>query len=84
MNSNLTMFELTCNEGFYLDERTGVCLPQCGEWKFYSHNVERAINITVIVSAAIAITAGTIGLVLSCIRYKEMQVMNNIYTLYEH
>ena len=71
-NSNLTLFKRTCNEGFYYDESTGLCLPQCGKWKFYPDNVEMAVNITVIISAAIGTIAGAIGLVLSCIQYKQM------------
>ena len=68
-NSNLTG---NCTEGFYADEGTGVCRPQCGKWKFYSDNAEIAINIAVIISAAIGTIAGAIGLVLSCIQYKQM------------
>ena len=70
--NNLTMFERTCNEGFYINESTGLCLPQCGKWKVYPDNVEMAVNIAVILSAAIGTIAGAIGLVLSCIQYKQM------------
>ena len=68
-NSNLTR---ECNEGFYGDESTGVCLPQCGKWKFYPDNVEMVVDVIVIISGAIGTIAGVVGLVLSCIQYKQM------------
>ena len=71
-NSNLTICKRNCNEGFYCDEETGLCLPQCGKWKSYPDNVEMAINIAVIISATVGTIAGAVGLVLSCIQYKQM------------
>ena len=72
MNHTNSNCKRNCNEGFYCDEETGLCLPQCGKWKSYTDNVEMAINTAVIISATVGTIAGAVGLVLSCIQYKQM------------
>ena len=75
MNNTNSTLDQTCNEGFYRNESTGLCLPQCGKWKVYPDNIEMAVNSAVLVSAAIGTIAGAVGLLFSCIRYKQMYVI---------
>ena len=61
-----------CSEGFYIDENTGLCTPDCGVWEESPHNFVVGIDALVIISAVIGLLGGAVVLVFSCISYKRM------------
>ena len=70
--NNISKDQLLCNKGFYLNESIGICLPECGKWNLYSDSVETVLHTAMIISGSIGLIAGILGLVYSCIYYKQM------------
>ena len=65
-NSSLsTSGERVCSEGFYNNDTTGLCMPECGVSEGFPDAV-------VILSAVIGLLGGAVVLVFSCISYKRM------------
>ena len=64
--------ERVCSEGFYIDEDTGFCTPDCGVWEEFPHNFIVAIDAVMIISAVIGLLGVAAVLVFSCISYKRM------------
>ena len=62
----------TCSEGFYIDESTGLCIPECGVWEEFPHSFVVGVDAVVILSAIVYLLSGVAVLVLSCINYKRM------------
>jgi len=67
---------LQCQEGFSCSAmgNTSLCLPVCGHWAQYSRGTVVAIDVAIILSAAIGVIASVAVLVVSCIRWKRMYV----------
>ena len=61
-----------CSEGFYIDEDTGLCVPECGVWEEFPHSFLVGVDAVVILSALINLLSSIVILVLSCISYKRM------------
>ena len=61
-----------CSEGFYIDESTGLCIPECGVWEEFPHSFVVVVDALVILSAIVYLLSGVAVLVLSCINYKRM------------
>ena len=61
-----------CSEGFYINENTGLCVPECGVWEEFPHRFIVGINAVVILSGIVYFISGLVVLVLSCIRHKSM------------
>jgi len=61
---------MVCSEDFFLD--SGVCKPQCGQWKEFLHSTVVATDAVVIVSASIGFIVANTLLILSCIRYRKV------------
>ena len=61
-----------CNEGFYISENTGLCVPECGVWEEFPHSFVVGIDAVVIFSGIVYFLSGIAVLVLSCISYKRM------------
>ena len=61
-----------CNEGFYINESTGLCVPECGVWEEFPHSTVVGIDAVVILSGIVYFLSGLAVLVLSCINYKRM------------
>ena len=68
--TNDTNSTTVCSEDFFLD--SGVCKPQCGQWKEFPHSTVVATDAVVIVSTSIGFIVANTLLVLSCIRYKKV------------
>ena len=66
---NCTSTGRACREGFYCE--SGICLPRCDEWEQYPHAIVVAIDVIVILSAAVGLIAGIAVLILSCISWKR-------------
>ena len=62
----------TCSEGFYINESTGLCLPECGVWEQFPHSFVVAYDALAFLSVLIALLGSAVVLVLSCISYKKM------------
>ena len=65
---------LQCQEGFSCSAvgNTSLCLPVCGRWAQYSRGIVVAIDVVIILSAAICVIASIAVLVLSCIQWERM------------
>ena len=63
---------LTCSEGFYVSESTGLCRPECGVWEELPHSLIVGADVAIILSAIVYLLSGTAVLVLSCIYRKRM------------
>ena len=61
-----------CSEGFYINESTGLCIPECGVWEEFPHSFVVGFDVVVILSGVINLLGSTAVLVLSCISYKRM------------
>ena len=61
-----------CNEGFYISESTGLCVPECGVWEEFPHSFSVGIDALVILLGIVYLLSGSAVLVLSCINYKRM------------
>ena len=61
-----------CREGFYINETTGLCSPECGVWEEFPHGFIVGIDSVAILTAVINLLGSTVILVLSCISYKRM------------
>ena len=61
-----------CSEGFYINENTGLCTPECGVWEEFPHSFVVGIDAVVIFSGIVYFVSGLAVLVLSCINYKRM------------
>ena len=61
-----------CNEGFYISESTGLCVPECGVWEEFPHSTVVGVDAVVIFSGIVYFLSGLAVLVLSCINYKRM------------
>jgi len=68
--TNDTNSKTVCSEDFFLD--SGVCKPQCGQWKEFPHSTVVATDAVVIVSASIGFIVANTLLILSCIRYRKV------------
>ena len=63
---------------------TSLCLPVCGRWAQYPRGTVVAIDVVIILSAAICVIASIAVLVLSCIQWKRMYVWLNATSLYSN
>ena len=61
-----------CNEGFFINENTGLCVPECGVWEEFPHSFSVGIDAVVIFSGIVYFLSGLAVLVLSCINHKRM------------
>ena len=77
---------LQCQEGFSCSAmgNTSFCLPVCGRWAQYPRGTVVAIDVVIILSAAICVIASIAVLVLSCIQWKRMYVWLNVTSLYSN
>ena len=64
--------ERVCNEGFYINENTGLCTPECGVWEEFPHSFIVGVDAVVIFSEIVYFISGVAVLVLSCVSYKRM------------
>ena len=70
--SNSTNSSIVCSEDFYLD--SGVCKPQCGQWIQHPRNTVVTFQILLGVATSFGLTAASLVLIVSCIRYKKVWV----------
>ena len=63
---------LDCSVGFYQEEDSGRCLPECGVWQIYSNRLEIGIKVLMLLLTSVGIVAGAIVLVIACIQHKKM------------
>ena len=61
-----------CNEGFYINEKSGLCTPECGVWEEFPHSFIVGVDAVVILLGIVYFLSGLAVLVLSCIDYKRM------------
>ena len=61
-----------CNEGFYINENTGLCVPECGVWEEFPHSFIVGADAVLIFSGIVYLLSGVAVLVLSCINHKRM------------
>ena len=61
-----------CSEGFYINERTGLCIPEYGVWEEFPHSYVVGADVIVILSTVINFLSSAVVLVFSCISYKRM------------
>ena len=65
---------LQCQEGFSCSTvgNTSLCLPVCGSWEEHPHDVVLAIDVVIILSAAVGFVASIAVFVITCIRWERM------------
>ena len=63
---------LDCSEGFYRDDSSQICVPDCYSWSQYDRNLTVAITAVVIFLAVVGSTAAVSILVISCLKRKRM------------
>ena len=65
---------LQCQEGFSCSTvgNTSLCLPVCGSWEEHPHDVVLAIDVVIILSAAVGFIASITVFVITCIRWERM------------
>ena len=61
-----------CSEGFYIDECTGLCVPECGVWEEFPHSFVVGTDAVVIISAIVYLFSSAVLVVISCINYRKM------------
>ena len=61
-----------CSEGFYINESTGLCIPECGVWEEFPHSYVVGADAVVISTTVIGLLSSAVVLVFSCISYKRM------------
>ena len=65
-------FNVSCSESFFYDERSLLCVPQCGEWSPLSSDVHTVLSVLVLIGNVASVIICTTILVLSFIQHKQM------------
>ena len=79
-----TTDDTECSDDFYLDNSSGLCRPECGEWDQYtssSHDRVVGINITFVLLTILICVA---TLVWSIVRHKIMWAAMNKVSMMPH
>ena len=65
---------LQCQEGFSCsaERNVSVCLPVCGSWEEYPRSTVVAVDVVIVLCAAIGFVSSIAVLVISCIRWNRM------------
>ncbi len=71
-DSNIGLNVTECSPDFYLDDSSGLCRPECGEFFQLSDQTAAWLHPLIIVTLIIQILGGVLLLVVSCINYKQM------------
>ncbi len=71
-DSNIGLNITECSQDFYLDDSSGLCRPECGEFFQFSDQTAAWLHPLIIVALVIHILGGVLLLVVSCINYKQM------------
>ncbi len=61
-----------CSPDFYLDESSGLCRPECGEWSQISGHTEAWFHPLIFTMRSLQIVGGALLLIASCINYEQM------------
>ena len=61
-----------CSQDFFLDNSSGLCRPECGEWDQYSPATRRAVYGVNITFALLTIIVCMVAIVWSIFRHKIM------------
>ena len=61
-----------CSRDFFLDNSSGLCRPECGEWDQYSPATRRAVYGVTITFALVTVTVCVVTIVWSVFRHKIM------------
>ena len=61
-----------CSQDFFLDNSSGLCRPECGEWDQYSPATRRAVYGVNITFALLTIIVCVVAIVWSIFRHKIM------------
>ena len=61
-----------CTERFYVDNDTGLCVPDCYTWSEYSSTDEVAYFVTDMIIFITVFITGVIFFILSCVRRKKL------------
>ena len=69
-NSIQNDMALICNDGLF--DAGGFCSPECGEWEEFSHGTIVTIDVFMIMQIVVYFISGTVVLVLSVLRRKQM------------
>ena len=71
-NSSISPVERVCSDGFYINESSNLCVPECGVWMELPSSKSTALDVVGITSAVVYLVSGTAVVVLSCIKHKRM------------
>ena len=63
---------IICSQRFSLSPQSGMCLPVCGEWEEFSHEVVLAFNIFTALFYIFHLIGTGIALAFSCYNYRIM------------
>ena len=70
---NATALEvLECSKGFYRDNGSSACIPNCHTWKEYSDQLSLFMDVMVLIAAVIGFLASVAVLVISCLTHKRV------------
>ena len=69
--SNGSSFRL-CSKDFFLDETSGLCEAECGEWSQLPDTTAAWFHPLIIMSYLLQILGAVVVVILSCISYKTM------------
>ena len=72
----LNCSNIICREGFFCDNDTNECVPQCGVWSQYSHSVNTAVDTLALLSALSGVIGGVGVLIVAALRRKKVYVGN--------
>ena len=63
---------LDCSDGFYRENSSRACIPDCYSWSQYERNLSEAITAVVILVAVVGSIAAVSNLVISFLKPKRM------------
>ena len=61
-----------CSEGFYRDNGSTRCIPNCYTWTQFSKSHLLFHNSTIIIAAVSGLIAAVVAAILSCFGHKEL------------
>lgn len=62
----------TCSEGFYIDENSHLCIPECGVWMVHSATANNVITVILIAGTLCGVIVNTAVLLVTIIQHKRM------------
>lgn len=63
---------IDCSGGFYRDNTTGFCMPECGKFKLFDSTTILTSEIFLIIACSIGILSTGVIIIIFCLRFKSM------------